>query len=81
MKDFAPWDSEEAKRALANAVESLRLDISEPPCRHCEHFKPTVEVSASGGKPVYSGVALCHSKEMYHDFSCYEPRGEGESTE
>lgn len=47
------------------------LSIGEPPCEQCRFFNPRIKTTKNG---TFDGVIICHSDEMHHDFSCYEPR-------
>ena len=54
-------------------VKPVELDIKEPPCKHCRHFKPSIITNRHGE---FDGVVICCNDDMYHDFSCYEPKKE-----
>lgn len=52
------------------------LDIEDPPCKACKHFRP---IRTYGRNGVFDSVKLCHVRdsggggaEMEADFSCYE---------
>lgn len=47
------------------------LPIVEPPCRTCKFFKPHATFGPNGN---FSGVRICISQEMFHDFSCYKQK-------
>lgn len=59
--------------AKAATDQALSLPIPEPPCKHCQNWRPAIELSTDGG---FGGVALCRSDEMYNDFSCFEARAD-----
>lgn len=53
--------------------ESTPLDILEPPCKHCEFWKPIRTYRVLGDDLAFDGVELCHA-EQFGDFSCFRPR-------
>ncbi len=57
---------------LRRAKDGIRLDVAEPPCKSCLHFRPVVEM----GGDDWTGVRMCHAKEMFSDFSCCEPKAD-----
>jgi hypothetical protein len=44
-------------------------DITEPPCKGCDHFKPRV-ITNEFGAPAQ--IRLCISPRIYADFSCFK---------
>lgn len=50
--------------------EQEPLPISEPPCKHCEHWNPIKDYRDG----MFSGVILCHYTKMCQDFSCFEEK-------
>jgi hypothetical protein len=60
---YAPWDD-------FKHIEEPQIPIDEPPCKYCIHFKPVVMHQET----LNIGVRLCHTNEMYRDFSCYRTK-------
>lgn len=55
-------------------VESRKLThIQAPPCVMCRYWNPVVKVDVHNE---FDGITLCHARDMYNDFSCYEPQEE-----
>lgn len=50
------------------------LKISEPPCRHCRHWRPEPNIKVHKGAQVVQGIVLCQAENMHRDFSCYDER-------
>lgn len=46
----------------------ISSEISEPPCKDCEFWKPSASYKADG---TFDGLVLCHASEQYTDFSCF----------
>lgn len=51
----------------------LKIDI--PPCHKCRYWYPTQKVTIKGYGPDVE-LVLCHSENMYHDFSCFTPKAQ-----
>lgn len=67
---WKPWDDP----ALTAKVKEAILDIAEPPCKHCQFWRPHITLVEKTGE-LY-GVRCCAAEDMLHDFSCYVPREE-----
>lgn len=63
--EFNPWD--DCEKTFNN-----KLDITEPPCKHCRDWNPRVKTDSKGA---YDGIILCTNSNMNHDFSCYWAKG------
>jgi hypothetical protein len=48
--------------------------ITEPPCKHCKHWKPEIVFIRGNEGQVVNGVRLCHSESQHQDFSCFGQR-------
>ena len=46
-------------------------ELTGPPCSDCVNWKPMLKSGFSYGE-VHNGLTLCHSKERYQDFSCFQ---------
>jgi len=46
----------------------LKVDVSEPPCKHCRNWRPHAKLNSEGD---VCGLRCCVAKDMYHDFSCF----------
>ena len=63
---WKPW---EKYSDISSIQEQLSIpEITEPPCKNCEHFKPVRKIDTKG---CYDGVSLCANTDMFSDFSCY----------
>ena len=67
--NFEPWISFREFNS-----DCLNIEIAEPPCKHCEHWRPQRKYMDTPKGQIFDGVVLCHSKEMHGDFSCYKER-------
>jgi hypothetical protein len=65
------WDYDRIFNDAQKLWTSNRLDIKEPPCKMCEHWKPRFVTNGIGE---FDGVRMCESKDMFPDFSCYVKR-------
>ncbi len=70
MKTFEPWETYKPKSETV-----LDITVPEPPCKDCKFWKPERQFTSNPGTvgQIYSGVILCHAKDMHNDFSCYKP--------
>lgn len=66
---FRPWIEFEADLATL----PFELPIAAPPCADCKFWNPRRMFEVSGETKT-SGVRLCHSKQMWQDFSCFRDR-------
>lgn len=69
--DWQPWRDYETP---PNVVKVEILDIPEPPCKNCVHWRPQRLYLDTDKGVIFDGVKLCHSPDMVSDFSCYIPR-------
>lgn len=64
---FAPWTEFEESSLT-------RLPIIDSPCKQCIHWAPRRDISVDAkGEEHYEGITLCHTIDMYKDFSCFSP--------
>ena len=69
--EWYPWVDLNVK---APEATNNNLPILEPPCKHCEHFKPQIVFANTEKGMVAHGVQICHANEMHQDFSCLDLR-------
>jgi hypothetical protein len=55
------------------------LPIEGPPCAGCRHWKPQQKVMHTARGFMFDGTRLCHSNEMYSDFSCFDAKNPEQS--
>jgi hypothetical protein len=65
---IAPTVTEAMDAALLAGGE-MTMNLPEPPCADCIHWKPAVRRDHTGG---VHGVRLCWSSSMEFDFSCFQ---------
>lgn len=66
---FKPWET------FKKDYEPEPIDVKKPPCPHCKHWKPVRlynEITRNNLR--FDGVQLCHSEDMFKDFSCYRDK-------
>lgn len=57
--EWEPWDWPQEK---VNKIE-------QPPCKYCLHWNPII---IRHDCPGLDSVVLCHAKDIFSDFSCFE---------
>lgn len=68
-KIFPDWLPIEAKCASIDEFNCVTVQVSEPPCKRCKHWKP--RKSDLWEKNFYR---LCWASKMYPDYSCFLQR-------
>lgn len=67
MSKFEPWVT------YKRSGKELSISVDGPPCDNCRFWNPQIiyaQINEVGN--IFEGVRLCWSKDMHHDFSCYE---------
>lgn len=68
---FEPW------KTFKKEYEPESIDVKKPPCPHCKHWKPVRKYQQMYANIVkFDGVQLCHTEDMFKDFSCYRDKEE-----
>ncbi len=72
---FAPWEDK------YDFPQLPKLDIKDPPCKHCKHWKPQVRYYQNKDGLHFDSVRLCwkvdyNDGHMQADFSCFNLKEE-----
>lgn len=66
---FEPWNG------FYPPKEPHKLDIEDPPCKHCKYWSPQVIFYPHIKGSKFDSVKLCWNEgEQHCDFSCYIPK-------
>lgn len=64
------WEAMLAKHNIHPEI----LPIAGPPCAQCAHWKPQRKSVSTPRGIEADGLALCHAKQFFHDFSCFDEK-------
>lgn len=69
------WSRDIQDQAIQIATRANRTillsNIPGPPCAKCEFWRPEARFTSQWG---YDGATLCHAKDQFKDFSCFQER-------
>lgn len=63
LYEWNPWENTEENK-------NLLPEITEPPCKYCEDWKPQRHFTEKGK---YDKMICCISDAIYPDFACFSP--------
>ncbi len=67
---FEPWNE------VGETKESDKLNITEPPCKHCKFWNPQAIYYPTVDGLRFDSVRLCWAECKHFDFSCFTNKGE-----
>jgi len=62
---WQPW------KEYNGRIAPEKIDLPEPPCKHCVYWYPHVEINLLKETGWVSHFSACIAEKMFDDFSCY----------